>query len=415
MKSKEDDIATPENLKVFQPFKTLQAEQLMLLAKQVSIEYVNAEKIFVGLGEYPENDYFLINGTVSVTDKLSNQQIIESGTPRSLAPLAKIRPSLYSIKSITPVKLLVIPSEITDIALSESPHDHFKIDPHTKENQSATRQLFLDIYTDLRNNKLILPSLPDIAFKIRRSIDNGLDVREISRVINMDPVIAAKLIKISNSPLYKSQQNVETCSQAISRMGLNTTKEIVMSFAMNEVFKTNNKTLKKLMNDLWEHSIEVGAICLIFSKALKFLNPENAFLAGLVHDIGVIPILYYVEKYPDIFKEEISLQACIQSLRAEMGSVILKRWNFSESFCLAAQKADEWWHETQTPDYADLVIIAQIHSQILKGKTNCLPKFNEIPAFKQLGLHNKDPEFSINILNEAKEHIREIKNVFKSV
>ena len=414
MDTKTGARATAEHLKIFQPFKSLQPEQLLLLAKQVHIEERDTGKLLIRLDEYNDEDYFLMKGQVSVTDREGNEQLIESGTPRSLAPLAKIRPSLYNIKTIGPVTLLVMPSEITDVALNESPKDRFKINQQIKEDQPIARELFLEIYTDLRNNKLILPSLPDIALKIRRAIDSGHDIREISRIVNMDPVIAAKLVKMANSPIYKSHQSIDSCSQAISRMGLNTTKEIVVGFAMNDIFKTNNKILKKLMNELWEHSIEVGAISMILSKSLKFLNAENAFLAGLVHDIGVIPILHYVEKYPEILKEELTLAACIQSLRAEMGSVILKRWHFPESFSTCAEKADEWWYQSPSPDYIDLIIVAQIHHLLREGKSNSVPKLNEIPAFKQLGLAEKGPEFSINILNEAKEHIREIKNIFKT-
>ena len=97
--------------------------------------------------------------------------------------------------------------------------------------------LYTEIYDDLINDKLVVPSMPEVALKIRHLVeDNDIPVSELARALSTDPAISAKLIKSANGALYHGQPAVDTCARAISRLGLNTTKHLVVSFVLRNLF-----------------------------------------------------------------------------------------------------------------------------------------------------------------------------------
>ena len=266
----------------------------------------------------------------------------------------------------------------------------------------------------MRNNKLSLPSLPDVALKIRQLIADGTNnAKTIAQAVNSDAAIATKLIKAANSPLFRGTKEFESTSQAIVRLGMQTTQQLVTSFTLREVFKAKNPTIKKRMDTLWVNGIEIAAISSVLAKHIPGLNPEQGLLAGLLHEIGTVPVLMYAEQYEEIANDPVQLEHAILGLSAEIGGVILKRWSFSDEIITVTQYARQWDREHEgPPDYCDLVIVAQLHAAMGKqpSEDDKMPSLEECPAFHKLSNHGKlTPEKSLTILAEAKEQIEETK------
>ena len=100
-------------------------------------------------------------------------------------------------------------------------------------------------------------------------------------------------------------------------------------------------SLKKMMA-IWKHSREVAALSFVLAKITPGFNPEHALLAGLLHDIGAIPIITYADKHPDILEEKCDLDLLINQLKGEVGAAILTKWNFSEDLVATAREAENW-------------------------------------------------------------------------
>ncbi|MDH3281711.1 MAG: HDOD domain-containing protein, partial [Gammaproteobacteria bacterium] len=97
--------------------------------------------------------------------------------------------------------------------------------------------LFHEIYQVCINETLKLPSLPDVAMKVRIAVeDEHADAARVARVVEADPPIAAKLIKAANSAFSRGQKPVDKTSGAIVRLGTDTTKQLVISFALKDLF-----------------------------------------------------------------------------------------------------------------------------------------------------------------------------------
>ena len=276
--------------------------------------------------------------------------------------------------------------------------------------------LFTEIYDDLINDRLLLPSMPEVALKIRHLVeDNDIPVPQLAKVLNTDPAISAKLIKSANGALYHGQPAVDTCARAISRLGLNTTKHLVVSFVMRNLFheKIHTDLLKERARNLWHHSVEVASISMALAYATPGFDAEEALLAGLLHDIGELVILTYAESYPDLIVDSEALDGVIKQLKAEIGAVILREWQFPEAFVEAAFGAEEWTRDSgEKPDYCDIVLAAQLLSFIGTPKMENFPDLDDIPAFSKLADGNLTREVSMKILDAAEEQILETKQLF---
>ena len=127
---------------------------------------------------------------------------------------------------------------------------------------------------------------------------------------------------------------------------------------------------------------------------------------GLVHDVGVLPILHYADEFPELLEEPERLDTVIASLRGELGRQILTTWKFDEDLVTVPEAAEDWWRDADThPDYVDIVIVAQAHSAFGKHEAKGLPSVVEMPVFKKLNLDQKGPEGSLELLSDAKDEI----------
>ena len=101
-------------------------------------------------------------------------------------------------------------------------------------------------------------------------IDNAdVDVHKLARTTNTDPAIAAKLIRAANSPLYRGQSRIDQCDNAVVRLGLQTSRQLVSSFAVNELFNSDSPLLEKRTGELWRHSTEIAAISYVIASKTK--------------------------------------------------------------------------------------------------------------------------------------------------
>lgn len=286
------------------------------------------------------------------------------------------------------------------------------INPEKVANLAKNR-LYLDCYKYMQADKLALPTIPDVSFKIRRAInDEKANNSKIARVVQIDPSITARLIKISNSPLYRGRRKIESCPEALTRLGLKVSQNIITAFAMKAVFSAKSPIIRRKMNDLWIHSSYVAAISAVFAHKTPGFDPDRAMLAGLIHDIGVVPILAYADKNADILENPRDLAETIKELKNQIGVQIIQKWDFPEDFEDVINNSENWYRDTgKEADYSDIVMIAQLHSYIGKVDIKRMPKMDELPAYKKLASGNLDADQSINILDQAKDEIENIRQM----
>ncbi|PVV21485.1 MAG: cyclic nucleotide-binding protein, partial [gamma proteobacterium symbiont of Ctena orbiculata] len=285
---------------------------------------------------------------------------------------------------------------------TEMDNDSQIVDPILAESRMT--EALLD---DLKNNCLVLPSLPDVAVRVGRAMrDENTNARKLANIVQTDPAITTKLVRAANSPLYAGVTPVDSCAAAIVRLGADTTHKLVLTFALRELFNTHSKVLKEHMHQLWEHSVKVSAICYVLAKISGQFNPEHALLAGLLHDIGNVAILSYAENFTEVAKDDEKLEQVMHDMRGSIGSAILQNWGFIDDLIQVTKEAENWYREHDgEADYTDLVIVSQLHTFIGSDAMKQLPTLDQVPALKRLNLGELTPKLSLKILDKAEEKI----------
>ncbi|WAR43243.1 HDOD domain-containing protein [Methylomonas rapida] len=281
----------------------------------------------------------------------------------------------------------------------------------TKTTTLAKNRLYLDCYKYMQSDKLALPTIPDVSVKIRRAINEpSANSSKIARVVQIDPSITARLIKISNSPLYRGRRKIESCPEAITRLGLKAAQDIITVFALKAVFNARSGLIRRKMQELWSHSSHVAAISAVLAHKTPGFDPDRAMLAGLIHDIGIVPILAYADRQPEILASPGDLAETVRELRSEIGVQIIRKWDFPADFEDVVVHAENWYRDSgPQATYSDIVMISQLHSFIGKVDIKKMPKMNELPAYKKLAAGNLDADLSINILDQVKDEIDNIR------
>ncbi|MCZ6513119.1 MAG: HDOD domain-containing protein [Nitrospinae bacterium] len=158
---------------------------------------------------------------------------------------------------------------------------------------------------DLITGSTRVSSLPEIFMMINEVVnDPTSSFSDISRVVNLDPALSARLLKIVNSSFYSFPSNIDTVTHAISVIGTEQLHDLALATTILSTFKGIPDTIVN-MNLFWRHSMGVAIIARNLAIHCRETNPERFFLAGILHDIGRLIIL---ENLPEESKEIVSRQ-----------------------------------------------------------------------------------------------------------
>lgn len=269
-----------------------------------------------------------------------------------------------------------------------------KIEPFYNELKAA-----------IEDDSLVLPSLPEIALKIRDAVESeNSTAQQVASALSQDASLSARLIQVANSPLYRPCNPIDDLQMAITRLGLRLVRDLVMNLAMKQMFQSTSAVLDKKFRDTWTTSVDVAAICQMMSMTMSDISREQALLAGLVHNIGTLPILMIAENDDDLFNDEAALNEVINELRAPVGEMILKSWNFSDSLVEAVKHCYNFTYSSDTSvDLVDLVQVTLLQGDFV-SEYQRPEDWSKVPAFTRLGL---DSEINIIHIEDNKECIED--------
>lgn len=232
-----------------------------------------------------------------------------------------------------------------------------------------------------------LPTLPEIAFRISALINSSeADVSMLSRIIEQDPALTAKILKVANSSFYAAPANkISSIRLAVTRIGFNEVGHIALAvcFVRNFTKKSNILDYKLF----WKHSLTAAFLTEMCAKScgieLTSKDHHNFFLIGLLHDIG---ILIYDQFFHDTFEEimnyalkkEISYQEAEREIvpletHAVVGSALLELWKLDLSVTSSIrhhhtpEKAPEQFSAASTAAYLSEYILCNSHLGSFEG------------------------------------------------
>lgn len=327
-------------------------------------------------------------------------EFVSKQRERAICPSLR-RPSSLTLLEETPAT----PAPAVDKASAGSagrPEIATAGDRRVSRRGAATGVWFQDLFEDLLHDRLFLPSLPDVVSRIRQALDSApVGIETVARIVETDPAVAVHVVKIANGC---DSAPVASCIEAVTRLGVETTRLLMHTSAVQEPLRTGSSLLHTRLAEVFQHSSKVAAICRVLALRTPHLAPEQALLAGLLHQAGELAMIKYLDRQPQFANDADQLQRLIGEMAAEVGEAILRKWHFADALVQTAAQTRDWTRDSGAEaDLCDLVIVAKVHSYMGTRQMASVPPMNEIPALAKLG--RLDPHQSLGILNQANSRL----------
>jgi putative nucleotidyltransferase with HDIG domain len=188
----------------------------------------------------------------------------------------------------------------------------------------------------ITDSLISLPTLPTVIAKMLELVDNPkTSASSLSSLIMRDQVLTAKILKLANSSFYAFPRQIATVKLALVVLGFESVKEMALSFSVLGSFKgENNKHFDN--SQFWQHSVSVGACTRMLARETCYRLAGEAFVAGLLHDIGKVVLNQYLPKefgeiQTRIFEGGVECEKAEMDVlgvtHAEVGAWLAERWN----------------------------------------------------------------------------------------
>jgi HD-like signal output (HDOD) protein len=233
-----------------------------------------------------------------------------------------------------------------------------------------------------------LPTLPDVAVRVKTAVEGECSAREIASLVAQDIAISGRLVQVANSPLYRGVSKVDSVMVAVTRLGTKTVRSLVIGIAMKQMFNTSSNMLSKCFRKIWEDGVQIAAISRILADVSPGLDPEQAMLGGLLHNVGALPILGRLD---EIIVDDIDadfVEQLIDEIAPQVGTQILGSWNLPEAL-VAIPEGCRMLNRDSGPniDYVDIVLASRLQHLFSEGLFEVTPALSNLPALEKLGIN----------------------------
>lgn len=269
-------------------------------------------------------------------------------------------------------------------------------------------------FAEIVNKIHALPSLPAVVMELLGSIgQNNADMNQLSALVSKDQALSAKALRLANSSFYGMQRKVTTMPQAVSILGLNSLRTLVTAAAVIGRFPAKDQAYFDFQG-FWQHSIATAVCARLIAKRTD-INPESAFMAGLLHDIGRLVLVtgfpdqyetamnYRIEHDCTMLEAEREILSCDH---ATVGHALAEHWRFPPAIQMAVaghHAPDQQWSGglTKLVHVAD----AMVHALDLSADENDLVPSLSPNAWNSLSL---DQDAVLQVLSETELQFNEM-------
>ncbi|PWG65370.1 HDOD domain-containing protein [Spiribacter halobius] len=207
-----------------------------------------------------------------------------------------------------------------------------------------------------------LPGLPEMALRVRQAASaENASSDALARLIGQDAAMSTRLMKVANAAAARRAAPARSLDRAIARIGFGLTCSLVTGLCILRQMERYRGDVAARLRAHHEASVAVAAIAHYLARQARGVDPHEAMLAGLLHDIGVLPILDFAARNPALAADGAALDALIERRRAPLGAAVLDQWHFPPSLVGVAAGLDQLdrEHEGGT-DLLDVILAARL-------------------------------------------------------
>ncbi len=259
-----------------------------------------------------------------------------------------------------------------------------------------------------------LPPMPHVvghALKLIADPDSSLE--ELTTVLAQDQSLLAMIIKVSNSALYSTGQEISSLQSAITKLGVNIVRSLVLTASTQSVFPKDDVKYGRFGKALWGHSKECGLAARRLAQTINYPDPEEAFVGGLLHDIGRLAILMgYPEEYAEI--DSLNCSGKKGLIKAEqdlldfdhtiIGQMLAQKWRMPSALLACVEQH----HRPQeaTDNFRTLANITAM-ADYLSIQVGKAPGFKELDEWQNINVVQRELGLDDEQLDNLKKTLHE--------
>ncbi len=254
------------------------------------------------------------------------------------------------------------PAKVDYLALATSFND-FLLDAHTEGTQppNPSEAFIIDKLNTMLQGHIpdsAVPRLPDIAMALLKELANtNISSEAILSYINRDPALASEVLNLSNSALFRdnSREPIVNLEKALVLLGLNNLKAIVSSALMKRLMNIAPIYFRMFGQHLWQHSLDCGHACRALSKYYALGDENNAYLVGLMHDVGKLAIFGLLTKalgqHLDYNPRGSVFSAIVRDHSHVLSVIIVRKWGLPAFLIMALNEQDDTYASNERSEY----------------------------------------------------------------
>jgi putative nucleotidyltransferase with HDIG domain len=222
----------------------------------------------------------------------------------------------------------------------------------------------------MQENRLQVPTMPLVALKALDVLrDPSATFATIAKVIEQDPVIAARILRVVNSAAYSRRQTVTTIEQAVSQIGVKPLRILLVELAACQIFTSRSAGIRQKFKLIWEHCLAVGMLARDLAELVSSrVEPDVAYLGGLLHDLGkpiVAGLLLeaerkLVEELDVPWMTETLWQKTVAEAHRGVGAALASGWRLPSAVVEAIEHCDSYDRAAGPHACANLVRFANV-------------------------------------------------------
>lgn len=333
------------------PLRHLVEAEFDALTRHLDVETLGYDQALFQLGADGDWLFYLLEGTVKIRDALGGSFEIQAGTLEALHPLSPHPKARVSGTALTPLRFVRVPSNLlSSQKRSVEGAGGIQVSEAESGDDALDSELLFAVYQALKDDTLVIPTLPEVALSIRSAAaDPKRGADDIACIILTDPALASYTLRIANSAAYNGLEPVGDVKSAVMRIGIEATRDFILAHVVRHLFKSTGVRSNVLMRSAWSHSANTAALCYVLARRLTHVNPEQALLAGLLHDVGILALVSQIDAFPRLLQNETTLRMVLHDLRYQVSAMVLRAWRLPEQMVKASCAAEQWSRPIEQP------------------------------------------------------------------
>ncbi len=189
--------------------------------------------------------------------------------------------------------------------------------------------IIAEVAAAAESGELVFPTTTELALRVQRQIDDpDCSIDRLAKLVQADPMLAARVVAVANSAVYnRSGRAIDDIRSAVSRLGFNTLRVLAAAVVVRQMQGMAGSPAHRAMAmTLWEHTAHVAALAQVIARRVTHVNPDTAFFAGIIHEIGGFYLIARCDTHPGLLESgHGSLLAWDEGGAAAVGRAVLRQ------------------------------------------------------------------------------------------